>query len=322
MNRLLICEKKGITFDICNERDARKFLQNNTYYFKLKAYEKNYSNDNREHRYRNLDFEYIKELSKIDTYLRKMILDMCLDIEHILKTRLIDDCTKNTESDGFDIVTIFLDENYATVKSIKDKAKGKSMCSALAARYYDQDTDCLKPMPIWIIVELISFGEFINLYTLYYQTYHRCHDYSRYLGAIKYLRNASAHSNCLIHSLKKQEDFFKTKPVMQTLSRAHKIINDQTRAHKMSVPVIHDFVTLLLVYNDLLDTPSNKKMRERKMNEIRHFFLDTDGRILSKAEYFKTNATLSEAYHFICSVLKFIENEDHKPKRKRLLKTN
>ena len=315
-------KKKGITFTICNETDARKFLQYNTYYFKLKAYEKNYSNDNKEHIYRDLDFEYLKELSKIDMYLRKMILDMCLDLEHILKTRLIYDCTINPDSDGFDIVTQFLDSYYSTEKSIKDKANGKSACSALAAKYYDLENDCLKPMPLWIIVELISFGEFVNLYTLYYQTFHRYPDYSRYLGAIKYLRNASAHSNCLINSLKKQAGFYKTQPVMLTLSRASKIINKQTREHKMSVPVIHDFVTLLLVYNDLLSTSHNKKMKERKMKEIRHFFLDSNGRILSKASFFKNNATLSEAYHFICDVLKFIDNEEHNPRGKRLLKTN
>lgn len=31
---------KGISFDICSENDAKKFLMNNTYYFKIKAYEK------------------------------------------------------------------------------------------------------------------------------------------------------------------------------------------------------------------------------------------------------------------------------------------
>lgn len=215
-------KSKGISFTYCTEEDAQRFLQYNTYYFKLKAYENNYSNDNKEHKYRDLDFEYLKELSKIDMSLRKMILDMCLDIEHILKTRLIYDSTINSDTDGFDIVRDFLNENYSVEKSIIDKAKGKSVCASLAAHYWDSEEESLKPMPVWVIVELISFGDFIKLYTFYYQRYHRFPDYSRYLGAINFLRNASAHSNCLIHSLKKQRDFSKTQQVMLTLSRAKK----------------------------------------------------------------------------------------------------
>ena len=313
---------KGISFELCSEADAKKFLQYNTYYFKLKAYEKNYSNDNREHLYKNLDFEHLKELSKIDMYLRKMILDMCLDLEHVLKSRLIYDCTINRETDGFDIVRQFLENNYLIEKSILDTAKVRSACSPLALNYVDADNNCLKPMPLWIIVELLPFGSFIELYKFYYQSYNkRTGDYSRYLGSIKYLRNACAHSNCLIHSLKKVDGFSKTQQIMLTLSRA-KHINQQTRLHKMSVPVIHDFVTLLLVYNDILDTSQNRNMRTRRMKELRHFFIADDGRIKSNSDYYKNNQTLAGAYDFICNVLKFIDNEEHNPRARKLLKTN
>ena len=314
-------KSKGIRFELCNEADAKKFLSNNTYYFKLKAYEKNYSNDNKEHVYKDLDFEHIKELSKIDMYLRKLILDMCLDIEHILKTRLIYDCTINPDTDGYDIVKSFLAHNYLVEKSIKDKAKGNSACSDLASKYVDDD-DNLLPMPIWTIVELLSFGDFISLYTFYYQTYKgRFPEYSRYLGSIRYLRNASAHSNCLIHSLRKKSGFSKTQQVMLTLSRA-KHINEKTRLHKMSIPVVHDFVTLLLVYFDLLNTPHNRSMRSHKMEELHSFFFDEDGRLRSKGKILSSNDTLLESYQFICSVIKFIENETHKPNAGKLLKTN
>ena len=288
----------------------------------MKAYAGVYSNDNKKQVFRNLDFEHLKELSKIDMYLRKMILDMCLDVEHILKTRLVYDTTINPQTDGYDFVQSFLDQNYIIKKSIFDKARGKSACSALAAHYYDQEKECLKPMPVWVLVELLSFGDFIDLYTFYFQSFHRYPDYSRYLGAVRFWRNASAHSNCLLRSLKKQPTFAKTQQVMLTLSRADRLISEQTRIHKMSVPVIHDFVTLLFVYNDLLNTPYNKKMKERQMQKLRHFFLDVDGQVLRKRELFSNNSILSEAYQFVCGVLKFISNEENKPRSKRLLKTN
>ncbi len=85
--------------------------------------------------------------------------------------------------------------------------------------------------------------------------------------AKKFLRNASAHSNCLINSLTKTDEFSKTKGVMNSLSNA-KNIESKTRYHKMSISVIHDFVTLLLVYNDLLSSPNNRHMKEREMKKI------------------------------------------------------
>ena len=109
---------------------------------------------------------------------------------------------------------------------------------------------------------------------------------------------------------------------MEALSKADKLISESTRSHKMSVPVIHDFVTLLLVYNDLLDRPQNRRMKDRRMQEVRHFFLEEDGRIMSKGQLFSENAILTEAFYFICNVLKFIDNQGHKSKNKRLLKTN
>ncbi|MEE1101868.1 MAG: Abi family protein [Agathobacter sp.] len=58
--------------------------------------------------YYNLDFAYIVELSKLDMYLRKIILELCLDVEHYLKVRLMNDLTNNNSEDGYNIVELFL----------------------------------------------------------------------------------------------------------------------------------------------------------------------------------------------------------------------
>lgn len=319
-NQILDLKNKGIQFSIYSENKAKRFLKDNTYYFKLKSYAKNYSNDNKEHQYKNLDFGHLVELSKIDAHLRKLILEMCLDIEHILKARLIYDSTINDKTNGFDIVTEFLDCNFSVVLSLKTIAKGKSASASLASKYYDSENDKLKPIPLWVIVELLAFGDFLNLYTFYYQKYKRYPDYSSYLGSVKYLRNACAHNNCLIYSLKKVKTFSKTTGVMNALSKA-KHIGSATKDHKMSIPVIHDFVTLLLVYNDLLATPANKHMKDKTMKRVRAFFLADDGKIMSKATYFKENDILVETYNFICQVLDYIENEPKSRSFKRFLKT-
>lgn len=87
-------KKKGVTFEIMSEEEAKKFLRYNNYYFKLKSYAKNYPINPKNGKYVNLEFAYLVELSKLDMYLRKIILGMCLDVEHILKTRMLYDLSE------------------------------------------------------------------------------------------------------------------------------------------------------------------------------------------------------------------------------------
>ena len=97
-------KKKGIGFNIIDEGEAKKFLRYNNYYFKLKSYARNYPINPRNGKYVNLEFAYLIELSKLDMYLRKIILGMCLDLEHILKTRMLYDISRNEKEDGYHIV--------------------------------------------------------------------------------------------------------------------------------------------------------------------------------------------------------------------------
>jgi hypothetical protein len=71
-------KEKGVAFNIMNEDDAKKFLRYNNYYFKLKSYASNYPINPKNGKYVNLEFAYLVELSKIDMYLRKIILDIQL----------------------------------------------------------------------------------------------------------------------------------------------------------------------------------------------------------------------------------------------------
>lgn len=98
-------KSKGITFHEVSENDAKEFLQKNNYYMKLAAYRANYEKcptGKRAGQYKKLDFGYLKELSVIDMHLRYIIIDMCLDIEHAIKVKLINDVTNNPSEDGYE----------------------------------------------------------------------------------------------------------------------------------------------------------------------------------------------------------------------------
>ncbi|MCD7865586.1 MAG: Abi family protein [Clostridiales bacterium] len=194
-------QNKGITFTYVDLKDAENFLKYNNYYFKLKSYGKNYDKyaaTSKKGQYINLDFAYLQELSTLDMYLRKTILSMALDVEHALKTQLLYDLSNNEDEDGYQIVQQYLTADYLRIKSLHDKA-GKSAASDLIRKRQENDDN----YALWEIVEVMSFGEFIDLYNLYYSTYPSKHnDYSSFLLSIKFLRNAAAHNNCLLNSLK------------------------------------------------------------------------------------------------------------------------
>lgn len=310
-------KKKGVVFNIMNEDDAKKFLRYNNYYFKLKSYASNYPINPKNEKYVNLEFAYLVELSKLDMYLRKIILDMCLDVEHILKTRMLYDVSRNDKEDGYNIVKKYFSGYPTTKKEIIQKANSYNFTSDLADKHAIDEE-----FSVWNLVELLSFGKFVELYTMYYQEY-SSPNYSDYLQSIKFLRNAAAHSNCLLSSIMKpkgQKKFRKTIQLTNALAKAKKDISEHARIKYMSYPAFHDFIALLFVYNDLLKESANRNMRDRTMNELTHFFCEEDGRVLKNKDYFTKNQVITEAYKFVSDVIQYIQKQNSNPKHKWFLK--
>lgn len=102
---------KGITFQSYTEEAAKHFLSEHNYLTKVSAYRKNYTQHSagpNQGKYVRLDFAHLVDLSTIDMHLRYLILDLCLDIEHSIKTFLINDDLANPDEDGYRIVDKFL----------------------------------------------------------------------------------------------------------------------------------------------------------------------------------------------------------------------
>lgn len=82
--------QNGVSFQLFPPQEAEDFLTNKNFFFKVKAFDKNfekYNNKNNPHfgQYINLDFAYLVDLSRKDAILRELILDLALDLEHYLK---------------------------------------------------------------------------------------------------------------------------------------------------------------------------------------------------------------------------------------------
>ena len=99
-------KSKGIKFNIVNEEEARRYLRDNTYYFKIKSYAKmfeRYRIGEKKGQYVDLEFAYLKELAIVDMHLRHFILKASVDVEHAIKVQFMEDFN-NSKSDGYDIV--------------------------------------------------------------------------------------------------------------------------------------------------------------------------------------------------------------------------
>lgn len=266
---------KGIKFDIAKEEDAKVFLQNNNYYMKLASYRANYDKQKSSDKYINLDFAYLQELSTIDMHLRYLILQMCLDVEHALKTRLLKDIEDNPEEDGYDIIRRFVTKYERSCQNIQ-KHKSSEYCRELIEKYYPY-------FPAWVFVELISFGDMVKLYEYYTERYPGRLKDSDLLYSIRDLRNATAHSNCLINKLQKGTN----KPSVKIIKFVSNIdgIGASMRKNKLSNKFLYDFVTLLYVYNEFINADV---VKEKRFKQIQVFI---DGRAIKiKSILIKMNA--------------------------------
>ena len=283
---------KGVTFVLCTEDQAVSFLKYSTFFFKVKAFDKDYVVNPTTGKYLNLDFAYLMELSILDMHLRRLILHATLDLEHYLKVMLIREISENSDEDGYEIVERFFSIHPKVKTSISDKAEN-SMCRDLIQKLQKEG------YAVWNLIEVISFGDLVNLCEIYDQnTGGKNEDLFRCLFAVRCLRNAAAHNNCLLNSMRAPYTR-KIKPSKFLTHFASTIpgIKETSREKKMSNPVIHDFIGLLFVYDKIVTSP---KTREHFASELHQLF---DERMPKRKEYFQKNEVLASTYSFVMKAI-------------------
>lgn len=288
-------KSRGITFSIYSEYEAENFLRESTYFFKIKAFDKDFIYNPVKETYVNLDFAYLIELSTLDMHLRRLILHASLDIEHYLKVRLLRDISLNPNEDGYDIVRRFFIA-YPEVKAAVETKAENSMCKDLIQKMK------LEGYAVWNLIEVLSFGDFIKLFTVYDQNNGGCNkDLISCLFAVRCLRNAAAHNNCLLNSLR--APYTRSIKASLYLSRfTSKIpgVKSTSREKKMSNPVIHDFIAMLYVYKNVV---TSRKTIKYFTNELHHLF---DIRMKDHKEYFTANENIVSAYSFVLKAINYL----------------
>ncbi len=295
-------EEKGIAFNLCSKEDAKEFLEKHNNFFRIASYRKNYdkfpSGENKD-KYRYLDFKYLQEISTIDMHLRYMIIKMCLDVEHCLKLDLL----RKAEicDDGFECINNFFKEKSSEKikKGIFYKRKSKYSQDLINAYFkFDDEKEIVTEYSrcrIWVLLEVLSFGDFVVFYNYFHQFYDIKNKYSANINTVRSLRNACAHNNCVLANLKIDKSCKPNGNVSKFVSKIPGVGSEERKRSLARRPV-YDFVTLLYVY-DVFVSDSLKKHRYSELKSL------VNERMKRNPSFFERQQVLLSSYKFLQKIV-------------------
>ena len=228
-------QEHGIKFTSCDEETARDFLTNRTYFFKLKAFENNFSKI--DDQYVNLDFAYLMDLSIIDCHLRTLLNYCCLNAEHALKVRFNKLIMNDSSEDGYNIVQYF-DPNgtYRFTGFGPDSRYGRSLYTeGLLQKYFNDPA-------VWNLWEVITFRTLCDLYEKYLEKRRFKDNVTNLFQSVRIMRNASSHNNCLLIGVRKNIRI--TIYTQNCLTELGRVLQTSTKVlynPMKQYPLIHDF---------------------------------------------------------------------------------
>lgn len=268
--RLSRLKEKGARFKLCSYDAAHEYLVEKCCAFKTIAYDKlfdTYVGGKNDGKFIDLDFGYLKYLAELDQKLREILLDMALDIEHFCKTRLLAkaDCAKE---DGYAIMVDYqaslAESQLDYIEREKNKREDDPYCGAILKKYGDA-------MPIWAFAEVMPFGTLVGLVKYCAKRWDdetmNAHYYV--LRSVQSLRNACAHSSCILLNLEPQKDRKRTAPPEVSKAVAAAGIPKRLRSRWLQVTPVAQAASLIYLYRQIV--PSGGTYRKRA-NALEDFF--------------------------------------------------
>ena len=185
-----------------------------------------------------------------------------------------------------EIVRKFIDQddNLRILKNIRSHKSGE-YCKDLIEKYYPY-------FPVWVFVELISFGDLLYFCSFYEKIYGVQIINNKLMNTVRDVRNAAAHSNCLLNKMTEKID--STKQVNNEISSfiiGMKNISKTSRVNNLSYKFTNSFVTVLYVYDSLM----NEIPKQKRYKEIQEFM---NGRVVKNKQFFQSNSKIIGVYNF------------------------
>ena len=288
---------KGVRFEKISIEEAIKYLDENNNYFKLRAYRKNFpkfSETDGEDKYINLDFAMLKDLAIIDKRLRYVLIQLALDVEHFAKVKLLNFIEKNCE-DAYTIVNQYKQELinkdlkeetsfHANLLYEIERNRKNPYCGGIIENYDPE-------YPVWAFIEIIPLGTFLHFYSFcadIFKSKELKNDYYL-LQAVKPIRNAAAHSNCILHDMGAQDNAYRPK---YWLHEALKTIPKGARDRQFSNVRMCQLVTLLYFHSQIVTSEGIRDYTKRMLNEL-------TARMFLHADYYTGNQTICASFNFL-----------------------
>ncbi|MGQ7871549.1 Abi family protein [Bacillus sp. 1A] len=267
---------KGVTFNYINESDAKNYLIENSYYYKLTAYRKNFPK-NKQQKYQNLDFANLTDLAVIDMHLRYLLIKLSLDIEHSIKTKLMNLIT-NSDEDGYTIIEEYNNyqlnniadkENFVHVsqKILKDSENKKGYHRDLYEKYQ-------KNPNIWVLIELMSYGQLSNFIRFYVEKEkfgrNDLKNASDVMHFSKNIRDSAAHSRPILLNIVEPGQFKgrnNPKPKLRQYISNVGLPKPFVKPYMTNIKV-HDLCALLYLHDNYVKGPRTRKERKKEMKSV------------------------------------------------------
>lgn len=293
-------KSKGVTFELCSEEEAASHLADETYFFKIAAYRGLFQKrvgGERDGQYINLDFGHLMALASLDRCLRHTLLPLTLDVENAARTKLIRIATKREDENGY---TVTHDYMSSLNHNEKNRRKGEikmlekdAFCGSLVRRYGDDPSK----MPLWVLLELFSFGSLTDLYLFCANRWEDAgmRDEHYLLRQAKSVRNACAHSSAMVNGFATWDASVETnESVQQALAEAG--ISHRMRTSKMRNGRIKQVTTLLYLHSTYVIEEGEREEAKSSMSKLRT-------KMKATAEFMPTNDAVKSSTTFLTKII-------------------
>lgn len=286
-------KQKGVKFNVMSEADAERYLTYQSNYFKVTAYRKNYpkhTDGENAGKYINLEFAYLVDLATIDMHLRYQLVHMALDIEHHVKLQLLRALEAHGE-DGYSIVSDYMHslspQQQNTFQSEINRNNNNVYCGDIVQKYGSG-------FPVWALIEIIPFGRLVSFYKFSASRFNDTSMMKNFylLLTCKEIRNATAHSNCILNDLRANTTNRKADKTVSNALTATNGITAGSRRNRMSNARIQQIVTLFYEYKMIVSSDALRKREEIKLHAVKD-------RMLAHIEYYGDNSLISDTFSFL-----------------------
>ena len=158
--------------------------------------------------------------------------------------------------------------------------------------------------PIWVFLEVIPFGEFVNFYKYYCNINSFCDFESGLLYNVKNIRNAAAHNNCVIYDLYDRTGYYNS----NLAKKLEDILIDTKRRtiqNRLRNKSVQDFASLLIAVEELI---KSDELRYKNIESIKKLF---DGRIIKNSNLYRSSPVIKQTYRFLKGIIDILEYRNY-----------